>query len=179
MVVNLLDEAFEVLRELNLLELLNQHGRAELVGSVALDLIVKPDIDIHLYTSDMDLLGKVNEIYGALLEHPKVSEVRISDYRPNGVKIGVDQYDGEFRFWDIDIWVSDKLESIAFENTKTIQSKLTTQNRRTIIGIKQHYYKLGQLRNGMSHRIYQAVLDHNVSSLNEFERFLATTYRES
>ena len=175
MVVNLRDEAFEVLRELNLLDLLKKHGRAELVGSVALDLIVKPDIDFHLFTKDPDLLRKVNEVYSILLEHPKICEIRISDYRPNGVKIGIDQYRGEYRSWDIDIWISDKPESIAFEQTKTILSKLTAQNRQGIIAIKQHYYKLGKLRNGLSLKIYNAVLDHKVRNIDDFERYLAST----
>ena len=172
---NLRDEAFEVIRELNLLDILKKHGVTKLVGSVALDLIVKPDIDFHLLIKDPDLLGKVNKVYRILLEHPKISEIRISDYRPGGVKIGIDQYRGEFRNWDIDIWISDKLESIAFEQTKTILSKLTAQNRETIINIKQHYYRLGQLRDGLSLKIYNAVLSYDVKSIDGFERYLATT----
>lgn len=177
--VNLRDEAFGDIQELNLIDLLNEHGEAELVGSVALDLIVKPDIDIHLFTTDSDLLGKVNEVYSILLEHPKVSEVRISDYRPSGVKIGVDRYQGKFRSWDIDIWISDKPDSIAFEQTKTILSKLTAEDRKTIMEVKQHYYELGLLRNGLSHRIYKSVLYHKVKNIDEFERYLATTNKEA
>ena len=169
------EEALAVIGDLNLLDLLKEHGETELVGSVALDLIVKPDIDIHLLIKDPDLLGKVNEVYSILLEHPKISEIRISDYRPNGVKIGIDQYRGEFRSWDIDIWISDKPESIAFEQTKTILSKLTAENRRTIIELKQHYFRLGQLRNGLSLKIYNAVLDHKVRNIDDFERYLAST----
>ena len=177
-VVNLRDEAFSVISELNLLDLLKDHGKAELVGSVALDLIVKPDTDIHLFTTDSDLLGKVNEVYSILLEHQKVSEVRISDYRPSGVKIGIDRYQGKFRSWDIDIWISDKPDSFAFEQTKSILSKLTVEDRRTIMEIKRHFYKLGQLRNGLSHKIYNAVLDHNVKNIYEFEKILALSDME-
>jgi len=173
------DEAFAVIGELNLLDILKEQGETELVGSVALDLIVKPDIDFHLLTKDPDLLGKVNEVYSILLEHQKISEIRISDYRPEGVKIGIDQFPGENRSWDIDIWISDKSESIAFEQTKTILSKLTVENRRIIIELKQHYYGLGQLRNGLSLKIYNAVLSHDVKNVDEFERYLATTDMEA
>jgi len=177
--VTLKDEAFTVIRELNLIDLLNEHGEAELVGSVAFDLIVKPDIDIHLLTKDSELLRKVNEVYIILLEHKKISEVRISDYRPNGVKIGIDQYHGEFRSWDIDIWISDKPDSVAFEQTESILSKLTAENRKTIIEVKQHYYRLGQLRNGLSLKIYNAVFSYDVKNVVEFEKYLTTTNVEA
>jgi hypothetical protein len=40
-------EAFQIIEELGLIAFLNTLGNAHLVGSVALDLIVKPDIDLH------------------------------------------------------------------------------------------------------------------------------------
>jgi hypothetical protein len=41
-------EAEEIIARLGLLEMLRSYGRAEVVGSVALDLVVRRDIDIHL-----------------------------------------------------------------------------------------------------------------------------------
>ena len=43
------DEAFEIIEAFGFLEMLRQYGDARLVGSVALDLVVKPDIDFHLF----------------------------------------------------------------------------------------------------------------------------------
>lgn len=72
-------EAEEIIDEL---KLLREHGDAKVVGSVVIELIVKLDIDVHVVVSEPDLLGVVNEVYGRLLEHAKIDEVRISDFRP-------------------------------------------------------------------------------------------------
>ena len=55
-------EAESVIEELGLLGLLRGYGRAGVVGSVALDLIVKRDIDIHLLVEGRDLLEVVDGV---------------------------------------------------------------------------------------------------------------------
>ena len=55
-------EAESVIEELGLLGLLRGYGRAGVVGSVALDLIVKRDIDIHLLVEGRDLLKVVDGV---------------------------------------------------------------------------------------------------------------------
>jgi len=77
-------EASEIIDGLALLELLGQYGRAEIVGSVALGLVVKPDIDLHLLVSGTDLLAVTDALYHRLLSRDGVTEVRISDYRNEG-----------------------------------------------------------------------------------------------
>jgi hypothetical protein len=55
-------EAERIIEELDLLRLLSTYGEARIVGSVALDLIVKLDIDIHLLFDDPDVLEAANGI---------------------------------------------------------------------------------------------------------------------
>jgi catabolite regulation protein CreA len=55
-------EAERIIEELDLLRLLSAYGEARIVGSVALDLIVKLDIDIHLLVDDPDVLEVANGI---------------------------------------------------------------------------------------------------------------------
>lgn len=55
-------EAEGVIEELGLLGLLWGYGRAGVVGSVALDLIVKRDIDVHLLVAGRDLLEVVDGV---------------------------------------------------------------------------------------------------------------------
>ena len=62
------------------------------MGSVALDLIVKLDIDIHLLVDNLDVLEVVNGISNSLLTYGNVPEVRITKIPGYGIKIGVDKY---------------------------------------------------------------------------------------
>jgi hypothetical protein len=83
-------EALFIVEELGLSAFLNRFGDSELVGSVPLDLIVKLDIDFHLLIKEEDLFSVVDQITHYLLDHQKVKEVRITDWREEGgIKIGV------------------------------------------------------------------------------------------
>ncbi len=172
---NLKAEAEKIIGELRLLDLLSRHGKAGVVGSVAYDLIVKLDIDIHLLVPEgTDLLNIVDSIYHQLLDCERVREVRISDYREDhAVKIGIDRYPGKSGDWSIDIWVTDKAEETAFEYVDRIRRALRPEHREAILGIKNYYYELGQLRDGMSVLIYEAVIGNSVRTVEEFKRFLA------
>ena len=75
------EEAENIVAELGLLELLSRYGEARILGSVALDLIVKPDLDVHLLIQSSDLWTISSSICGQLLDHRKLSEIRISDHR--------------------------------------------------------------------------------------------------
>jgi hypothetical protein len=168
-------EAEKIIGELRLIDLLSRYGKAGVVGSVAYDLIVKLDIDIHLLIPEgTDLLNTVDSIYHQLLDHEHVREVRISDYREDhAVKIGIDRYPEKSGDWSIDIWVTDRVEETAFEYVDNLRKALRPEHREAILGIKEYYHKLGQLRDGMSVLIYEAVIDNSVRTLEEFKRFLA------
>ena len=75
-------EALGIIDELSLLDFLVSLGESWLVGSVALDLIVKPDIDIHLLIDHDDLLKTSDQIYHYLLTLALVPQ----RYPNNGVK---------------------------------------------------------------------------------------------
>jgi hypothetical protein len=172
---NLKAEAEKIIGELRLLNLLSLYGRTGVVGSVAYDLIVKLDIDIHLLVPEgTDLLSTVDSIYHQLLDHEYVREVRISDYREDhAIKIGIDRYPENSGDWSIDIWVTDKAEETAFGYVDNLRKALRPEHREAILGIKEYYHKLGQLRDGMSVLIYEAVIDNSVRTVEEFKRFLA------
>lgn len=88
-------EAELIIARLRLLETLGRYGRAEVVGSVALDLVVKRDIDIHILVGaarwlDAGLKAVVSDLWPKLLELDGVSELRLSDHRDVGaLKIGI------------------------------------------------------------------------------------------
>ena len=168
-------EAEKIISELRLIDLLSHYGRIGVVGSVAYDLIMKLDIDIHvLVAENAHLLRTVDEIYHALLEHKHVHEVRISDYREqHALKIGIDKYPSISGNWSIDIWVTDSPEETAFEHTRHLKQVLRPEHREAILCIKEYYHRLNQLRNGMSVIIYEAVVDNDVRTVEEFKQFLS------
>lgn len=170
----LLQEAYDILDKTDLLGLMGRYGRAELVGSVALELVVKPDIDVHVLLSpSTDLRQAVSNISFALLDVGGINEVRLTDYRSmHAIKVGVDRYQGNSTNWTFDVWVTTDPSTTAFEVTEDLRSRLTTTDRTNILAIKTHYYGLGELRHGLSARIYQSVLEGGVSTVDEFKTYL-------
>ena len=161
-------EAESIQNRLQLIRLLRNYGEAHVVGSVALELLVKLDLDIHVLVQGFTLNGAMNNITNELLDKPEIREVRISDYRPKGIKIGVDECPGPSGNWTIDIWLTTDQSTVAFEHTKRLLSELTPEDRDTILSLKRHYYERGRLRDGISSVIYEAVLG-GVKNVNEFE----------
>ena len=156
-------EAEKIIQELNLLGLLIPHGEARVVGSVALDLIVKRDIDVHVVVESADLLDVVNRISSHLLNHEKVREIRISDYRHKGsMKVAVDAYPGASGNWSVDIWLTTRPETTGFKLVDYLEKVLNPEQREAILRIKDHYYQRGQLRDSMSTLIYKAVVNKDI-----------------
>ena len=161
-------EAEEILSRLNLIQLLDKYGETRMVGSVALELIVKLDLDLHVLVSKYALMDAVNKVTVELLDDKRIDEVRISDYRPEGVKIGIDKCPSESGNWTIDIWLTTDISTTAFGHVEHILAELTPEKRDRILSLKEYYYKQGRLRDGISTIIYQAVLN-GVTNLKEFE----------
>jgi hypothetical protein len=163
-------EALQIIEELGLLTFLNTLGSAHLVGSVALDLIVKPDIDFHLLVNHHDLMGTSSTVTAYLLDQPKVREVRVTDWRKEGgIKLGVDHYPGEIAVWSLDIWITDREETGGMAALEEFSQLLTPKHKEIILEIKRYYYEQNLLRDGISLQIYTAVLKEDIQSIVEFE----------
>ena len=135
---DLAQEAHTIIQTLSLLERLRRYGDARLVGSVQLDLVVKLDIDIHVLVNGLDLLNIIDSIYHQLWKEDLIHEVRISDYRPEGVKIGFDRYPGASGDWSIDIWVTNRVETTAFGFVEHLKKELLPKHRSAIMNIKRY-----------------------------------------
>lgn len=79
---HLIEEARDIVNSLVLLEAAGDFGDARAMGSVALDLLVQRDIDIHVLPAHpIDLTASALSLAPHLLDRDGVSEVRISDDR--------------------------------------------------------------------------------------------------
>jgi hypothetical protein len=84
----------------------------------------------------------------------------------------VDAYPGKSGDWSIDIWVTNRIETTAFEYIKELNEKLTPEHRQRIMEIKQYYHRQGKLRDGLSLKIYRAVIELGIRTVGEFEDYI-------
>ncbi|MHA2004485.1 MAG: hypothetical protein ACW975_06900 [Candidatus Thorarchaeota archaeon] len=169
-------EAEQVIEDLDIMGLLNAYGNARIVGSVALDLIVKRDIDIHVLVLLRDTMDMAQHLMSVLLKVEGVNEVTVKDYRERAsLKVGVDEFMGESGPWSIDIWLTTDVSTTGFALADEMEVTLDEDMREVILSIKRHYHIRDLLQNGLSGLIYRAVTEGRVQNANEFEQWLART----
>lgn len=186
-------EAEKIIHRLDLMNLLGRLGETRVVGSVALGLVVKFDIDIHtLLPEGTDPLGAAFRVTEALLSRPEllvspqptpaapaVAEVRLTDFRrdDDAIKVGIDRYPGPSGIWSLDLWLTTRLDSTAFGFVEWLSRQLTPERRAAILALKRHYHALGLLRDGLSPLIYRAVVESGIRTVSEFEPYAAQAGR--
>jgi len=75
-----------------------------------------------------DLFAVADELYRHLLDHDRVREVRVTDFRGRGsLKVAVDRYAGPSGDWKIDIWVTNRPETVDLEGTARLARTLTPE----------------------------------------------------
>ena len=169
--MSLKKEALQIVKKLDLLNTLGKLGEARLVGSVPLGLIVKFDIDIHVYVGKKNLVKTASTIMASLFDSRGIHEIRISDYRSRkSLKIGIDNFSGKAGGWSIDIWLTNDKKTTGFEQVNKMLSKLDLDKRQNILRIKRYYDKRGLLKNSLSLKIYEAVIYKNVKSVKGFKK---------
>lgn len=172
--LGLQSEAATVIMDLKLLDVLRTAGVPKLVGSVASGLMVWRDIDVTVACEELNM-SSVLAIARGLLQHPKVRGVQIRNdtgrwnedpsVYPDGLFIGIDYRSDEA--WDLDIWFVDEPDRQPdLKHVDWLHERLTDKTRATILELKHHLHGTPGYS---SYRIYQAVLEHDVESVEEFE----------
>jgi len=175
------DEAQSVLKELNLVELLNAGGVVRQTGSTVLGLMVWRDIDLQVSSPGLSI-GRAFEIMQPLLTHPHVKQVRYLQQNGHFKLADLDEryffmvyyeYPGQAE-WKLDIsfWLDAGVRPEPLHDA--IAQQLTPETRLTILRIKDAWYQLPAYRSEVaSIDIYDAVLQHGVRTLSEFDQYLA------
>jgi len=93
---------------------------------------------------------------------------------PHGLYWGVYLGTEPMAAWKLDIWaVTAAHHQASMVQMQTLRQRLTPQRRRTILELKTHYCSDGRYRRSItSQDLYRAVLEHDVSTVDTFERFL-------
>jgi hypothetical protein len=175
------DEAQRVLEELNLIELLSKGGVLRQTGSSTLGLMVWRDIDLQVSSPGLSI-EQAFALLHPLLIHPRVKHVRYFHQSAHFKLTGLDEryffmvfYEQEDHAeWKLDIsfWLGEGIHPEPVH--EAIKQQLTPVTCLTILQIKEVWYQLPAYRSEVySTDIYDAVLQHGVRTLAEFDHYLA------
>jgi hypothetical protein len=172
------NEANYILKDLGLMEILQQYGQPFVHGSYSLNLITWRDLDIYLEDNELSQ-SKFFDLGKNLSTCLKPSKMNyrnelngLSPHLPRGL------YWGTYTTivnedWKIDVWA---IDSSQFKQKQKefaeLQSKINETNRATILKIKSNFYQHPDYRKKFfSVDIYEAVFN-GIKSSEEFSIWL-------
>jgi hypothetical protein len=162
--------AQQVLDELDLLARWSPFSEPVVVGSAALDLVVRPDIDVEFLVDELSIRDGF-AVASAIAELPKVRSIRYNDARDkpeHGLYWKVLYELTPAETWTLDLWMfrRDHLGPLASSMVEPIRAALTPETRDTILAIKEAAAERGERAWG--HWLYRAVINEGVRTYAEF-----------
>jgi hypothetical protein len=163
--------AHDVLRELDLIERWSGYGEVAVVGSVAIELVVAPDIDLEIRT-ERPRVAEGFAVMSALAELPQVRRITYLDARDRHEQgqYWKLEYETAEVTWTVDMWIFEPGVLGGGRLTAALQEVLTPDTRDTILAIKEEAAARGERAPG--YWLYQAVLDGGATSYDEFRAWL-------
>jgi hypothetical protein len=175
-------EAAAVLADLDLLQLLGKVGRPVRTGSSVLGLMVRRDIDVTSLCPTLEPLP-IFDAVRSIAEHPRIHRLsfrndtgrwRTEPQYPDGLYWAVQYRTDAGDDWNLDLWfLLEGTTQFDLLHIESLPPRLTPEARLAILRIKDA--RLGLPADGSpvrSYDIYEAVLDHGLSSPEEFESYL-------
>ncbi|WP_410575604.1 hypothetical protein [Amycolatopsis sp. cmx-4-61] len=163
-------------------------GTPNRVGSAALGLMVRRDLDITVVCAELDekTADEVARIGAELIRHPRVRVVNMRDDTghwnvdpdyPDGLYLGVKYRSLEGKDWNLDIWFVDEPDRQPdLAHLKSFPAKLDDEARLAILAIKQAWAENAGYGSVVSSvDVYNAVLEHGVRSPEQFEQWRQRT----
>jgi hypothetical protein len=170
-------EADLLIQECRLPELLAVYPRWFVGGSYSYDLMCWRDLDVYVLDPQHDLKRCFEFAYELtrLLSAKKSRFTNNVGSEPNGFYWGIKLGNERQGAWKLDAWFLDLVSYEQHANySANMRERLTTENRLTILEIKEAYWRRPEYRDTItSDLIYRAVLDSGVRTVNDFERLLA------
>jgi len=175
------NEAQAVVKELELVRLLSGAGTVRVHGSSMLGLMTWRDIDVAVSSPGLSI-ERAFETVQPLLTHSRVKQVRYLN--ESGPFTPTELPDERYFFmvlydrqtesdWKIDIsfWLGEGIHPEPIH--ERVEQQLTPETRLAILLIKDVWWKLPTYRQEVSSvDIYDAVLEHGVRTLDEFDYYL-------
>jgi hypothetical protein len=172
-------QATGVLSSLDLVNTLLKYGEVKMVGSVALGLMTWPDIDIDLESNSEINDKDYFEIVKYIFSQKNIKQLKLIDNRnsfeknrPKSMYIAV-IYNLNGVEWKIDIRYLNSGDAFAEDYLNKIKSKLTEEKITAILKIKTDFCNHHKYRKEFSgFEIYNAVLDENIYSIEDFRKYM-------
>lgn len=173
-------EADAVADDLRLAELV-ELGDPIRVGSSALGLMVKRDVDVTVVCKSLDeqTIEAVGRVGQQLFGHPRVRVVTMRDDTghwnvdpayPDGLYLGVKYRTLAGADWTLDIWfVAEPDRQPDLAHIRSLPPRLDDETRSAILAIKEAWADNPAYGSAVSsYDIYSSVLDHGVRSPEQF-----------
>jgi len=181
-------EADALVAALDLKAELEKLGHPTRVGSSALGLMVRRDIDITVSCAKLDdatlagfaqlgalLMQRTDLVLGVRFRNDAGSWNAEPERYPDGLYLGLSARTALGDNWTFDIWLVDQPERQPdLKDLRTLLPRLTDEARRTILGIKHELAKGDGTEPRLpSALVYEAVMDHGVLDVAGFEAWYA------
>lgn len=165
-------DAQECLSMLDLMEALRPYGKPHLVGSVALRLVVRLDIDVHVLVPKSSLPHAALDAASTIFLGRELGIVNVMNFMfCDSMKVTV-ACRGLAGTWNVDVWLTAKRREFGLAEVRKLKPVLDDEHRKTILSLKHFYNQRNQCRYGMSRYLYRAVLDEGVRTPKQFLRYL-------
>ncbi len=163
-----------------LLDVLARYGIPHVAGSYALGLMVWRDLDLYLETKQLSLTqffmlgGDLANLLTPIRMSFRNERIARTPGLPHGLYWGVYLGNGSHGAWKIDVWAIEPEQYQALSShQEAIADTLTPETRRTILNIKAAIWNKPDYRRTFSSQdVYQAVLQHDVTTLDEFWNYV-------
>jgi hypothetical protein len=174
-------EAAGVRNDLALEARLRHIGVPVLVGSVAMHVMVRRDIDVTTICSTLDAgtAVAITTLGATLARHPRVRQVQIRDDTgvwnvdpayPDGWYLGLEYRSAAGAEWTLDLWFVDEPERQPdLAHLHQLAPRLTDEHRAAIVEIKRARLSRADLPPVPGIRVYEAVLGHDVTTPQQFD----------
>lgn len=155
-----------VVQNTKIVELLQSIGKIEFVGSYALQLLFRPDIDLFVLSETCSLSSAV-DMTKQLLDSGVFQTVGFANCHDYKCANGLDGYYWELIYelegvrWKFDVWYTAEKDIKTIRNTKNIMTKLQANPtaREKILELKNKYSDGHIYRDNMNgFKIYQQIL---------------------
>lgn len=170
-----LHTAHAILAELQLFERWQAFGTPVLVGAMAYELAMAPDIDMEIYC-DAPCIEDGFAILRDCALHPHVRKAHFGkhlDEADEGLYWRIIYRDIDGTEWKIDMWAlhRDHPGPCAAQLVEPLRQALTPERRRAILELKA-VMQAGAIQRYPSIDIYRAVIDGNVRTSEQLEQWL-------
>jgi hypothetical protein len=176
--------ADKLLYEYGLWEKLNNLGRAHIIGSYSMDMIVANDLDIDVLNTEMSN-EKLYELTKFIINtfKPVWYEAK-QEVNDEGKTVWFHGFETNIvgELWNVDIWFFDQEtidKAVAYCDNICEKIKDDLAKKETIIIIKNSLLEKGlyNFENYTSTDVYDAVLNKNISSVDEFLKKVKRNHR--